>query len=77
MSRKFIKGTHENKQQRRMQQPRQQPCTKVRYRDKGSALLALDTVQRKFDDEDVKVEKRAYRCPLCKGWHLTSTEKRR
>lgn len=51
-------------------------CSKVRYRDRIAALIALDRI------DDVKRpigstrEVRAYRCPHCKGWHLTAQAKR-
>lgn len=46
---------------------------KFRYRDRIAAQLALATI----DDTDPKRrEKRAYRCPLCRGWHLTSQAQR-
>lgn len=38
--------------------------SKVRYRDEISAMLALS-----HRNHDVL---RAYRCPYCAGWHLTS-----
>lgn len=46
---------------------------KFRYRDRIAALLALATI----DDADPRRrEKRAYRCHLCHGWHLTSQAQR-
>ena len=46
-------------------------CGKRKYRDRISALLALasTTQNRKARGKD---ETRAYHCPICKGWHLTS-----
>lgn len=45
---------------------------KLRYRDRIAALLTLD----RLDNLDpARREKRAYRCPLCRGWHLTSKPK--
>ena len=53
------------------------PTGKRRHADRGLALLTLDTIQRKFDGTCVqKVETRAYRCPKCAGWHLTSSASR-
>lgn len=46
-------------------------CSKIRYRDRIGALLALSSASRKHDGA-AKTERRAYRCPRCKGWHLTS-----
>jgi hypothetical protein len=48
------------------------PCTKTRYRDHLGAKLALMRIQRKDKTMRPKQERRAYRCPDCKGWHLTS-----
>lgn len=45
-------------------------CEKRRYRDKVAALFALSQVRD--DAARPKVEHRAYRCPECRGWHLTS-----
>lgn len=49
-------------------------CRKVRYRDRISAQLALATLQRQ--DKHDHTERRAYRCPRCRGWHLTSQRRR-
>lgn len=43
--------------------------TKRRYRDRLDALIALARIRRDG-------ERRIYRCPLCRGWHLTSQERR-
>lgn len=48
------------------------PTGKLRYRDQIGAKFAL----ARIDDADPKRrEKRAYRCPSCRGWHLTSKPK--
>jgi hypothetical protein len=47
-------------------------CRKRRYRDEVAAKLVLATIQRKGNSARDKTEARAYRCPSCKGWHLTS-----
>lgn len=44
---------------------------KIRYRDRIAALIALASTRRADRDES-----RAYRCPICHGWHLTSQERR-
>ncbi|MFA7265753.1 MAG: hypothetical protein WC054_05525 [Candidatus Nanopelagicales bacterium] len=49
-------------------------CRKVRYRDQIAALLALAVLDRQA--KNGHDEQRAYRCPNCKGWHLTSEAKR-
>lgn len=46
---------------------------KARYRDRIAALLALTSI----DNADPnRRERRAYKCPLCRGWHLTSQKQR-
>jgi len=45
-------------------------CKKVRYRDRIAATLALAKAGR--SEKPKRQECRAYRCPDCKGWHLTS-----
>lgn len=47
-------------------------CTKIRYRDRIAALLALSNARAKDGSRRKKLEQRVYRCPTCKGWHLTS-----
>jgi len=47
-------------------------CIKRRFADKGSALLALDEIDRKHEHRIGKRECRTYRCSKCAGWHLTS-----
>ena len=46
-------------------------CTKRRYRDEQAAELALARIADAGDARD-KTPQRAYRCPRCRGWHLTS-----
>lgn len=59
-----------------MRRPRPQgtcPTGKFRYRDRIAALLALGRI----DNVDPgRRESRVYRCPQCRGWHLTSKPKR-
>lgn len=50
-------------------------CQKVRYRDHLAAKIALASTFRP-DKPARRNEVRAYRCPVCKGWHLTSKGKR-
>ena len=50
-------------------------CAKFRYRDEIAAKVALARAQRKDGSKRPKTEKRAYKCPKCRGWHLTSKEK--
>lgn len=47
-------------------------CHKVRYRDEIAAKLALASAKWTDGSRRPKVESRTYRCPRCKGWHLTS-----
>ncbi|MFC5181372.1 hypothetical protein [Actinomadura harenae] len=52
------------------------PTGKVRFRDRIAATLALATIQRQGRQDRDKAEARAYRCPACSGWHLTSQHPR-
>lgn len=52
-------------------------CAKIRYRDRISALLALSKARAQDKSWRPKLEARAYRCPDCAGWHLTSLQKGR
>lgn len=45
-------------------------CSKRRYRDRIAALLAIESHGRQAPRHKDTV--RAYRCPDCRGWHLTS-----
>lgn len=49
-------------------------CRKHRYPDETSARVALATIIRKDKTHRPKTEARAYRCPKCRGFHLTSQE---
>lgn len=42
---------------------------KVRYRNHEDATRALSTLRRTGSQT---IPRRAYRCPECAGWHLTS-----
>jgi hypothetical protein len=46
------------------------PSGKLRYGDRVGALLAL--AQSASSSKAKRNEVRAYRCPRCDGWHLTS-----
>jgi len=48
-------------------------CGKVRLRTQVDALIALEKLARKMDVRS-KHPIRYYRCPQCKGFHLTSVE---
>lgn len=52
------------------------PTGKVHYRDRVAALYALARVQHADDTGRPKAERRAYRCPRCGSWHLTSRRRR-
>lgn len=58
--------------------PRRRPgatvtaCGKIGYRDRIAALTALAGTGAKDGSRREKSEKRAYRCPACRKWHLTS-----
>lgn len=45
-------------------------CAKTRYETRIKALYALATIRANSDRD--KCPCRAYPCPDCKGWHLTS-----
>lgn len=47
-------------------------CRKRRYRDRVAAQLTLAQIAAAGAASRPKTEARAYRCPTCKGWHLTS-----
>jgi hypothetical protein len=54
-------------------------CRKRRFRTKVDAMLALARTQgaananaRHGAKAAKRTESRHYRCPTCKGWHLTS-----
>ena len=50
-------------------------CGKTRYTDELAAKLALADIARP-DRAREGDEKRAYKCPFCQGWHLTSQPRR-
>lgn len=52
-------------------------CSKIRYRTRVDAQIALASARRKAvlgrgPTADKRREERTYRCPRCRGWHLTS-----
>jgi hypothetical protein len=47
----------------------------VRYRDRIAALMALATIVHQDKVKRPKQEARAYFCPDCRGWHLTSRKR--
>ena len=49
-------------------------CAKRRYRDEIAAKLALARITAHGEARE-KTPQRAYRCPACRGWHLTSQSK--
>lgn len=51
-------------------------CTKLRYDDEAAALEALASARREHEGSGKKIEKRAYACPQCDRWHLTSQPKK-
>jgi hypothetical protein len=50
-------------------------CKKLRYRDQLGALIALSSAESK-KAKGRRNEQRVYRCPDCKGWHLSSSSLR-
>jgi len=51
------------------------PCRKHKYRDEIAAKLALAKIVRQDKAYRSKTECRAYKCPSCHKYHLTSMEK--
>ncbi|WP_234305878.1 hypothetical protein [Nocardiopsis alba] len=51
-------------------------CGKRWFRDSISAELALAAIRHHGSDRSDRMPRRAYECPACKGWHLTSQEGR-
>ncbi|AOZ63843.1 hypothetical protein SEA_WEASELS2_265 [Rhodococcus phage Weasels2] len=49
-------------------------CTKKRYRDELNAKIAL--MNTSLRDKEKRKECRYYKCPKCRGFHLTSQQKR-
>jgi hypothetical protein len=47
-------------------------CHKLRFDDELGAKLALATIRRRDNPVRAKLERRAYHCPQCAGWHLTA-----
>lgn len=47
-------------------------CVKVRYRTEVDAKIAMANIGAKDNPARAKTERRAYRCPKCAGWQLTS-----
>lgn len=48
-------------------------CKKKRYNDELDAKIALALASKKHDRKNsTKVERKWYKCPACKGFHLTS-----
>ena len=54
-------------------------CAKKRYRRRADAVCELRRTRRKKEELGLgrRNECRAYRCPLCFAWHLTSSERSR
>lgn len=47
-------------------------CRKKKFPDRLAALLALAVIARADASGRAKSESRAYQCPKCHRWHLTS-----
>ena len=48
-------------------------CTKIKYRDKLSAMIALASCTSKHNKK--RLETRFYWCDKCKAYHLTKNNK--
>ncbi|MFV2198779.1 hypothetical protein [Nocardiopsis sp. LOL_012] len=55
---------------------RPRSCGKRWFKDRISAELALVAIRSRAETTADKLPRRAYRCPDCKGWHLTSKRER-
>lgn len=53
-------------------------CAKTRYRNEIDAKIALSNAAYSASQrsDEKRKEVRAYHCPKCKGYHLTSEPKR-
>lgn len=51
-----------------------QKAKKTRYRDDLEAKIAISRLSNTSQRDTIP--HRTYRCPFCKGWHLTSQNKR-
>lgn len=49
-------------------------CVKTRFRDEVGAKIALSQIA--VSDKAKRREVRVYKCPKCRGWHLTSQPKK-
>lgn len=47
-------------------------CSKRRYRSEIDAKIALAKIQWQDKSRREKIETRVYKCPKCRGFHLTS-----
>lgn len=72
-------GQHKYRNWRKMHAHREDvrcPSGKVLYVDKAEAKAVLRQARRRIKrsgpDYELSRERRAYRCPCCKCWHLTS-----
>ncbi len=52
--------------------PKSKKCGKSQFRDEISAKIAMAKIAVK--STELKIPTRAYRCPMCHYWHLTSQE---
>jgi hypothetical protein len=50
------------------------PTGKKIYADEADALIALAKIRGRKNGK--QAERRAYHCTQCRGWHLTSREKK-
>lgn len=48
------------------------PRPKIRYKDKIAVMLALAKITQQDKTGRPATESRFYRCPHCRGYHLTS-----
>lgn len=77
MSRKAQRGKNNRPLTRPMRARVHSRCSKTgkqRYYDQLEAMIALQSTFQ--TDKGKRQERRFYRCPFCRGWHLTSQELR-
>jgi len=66
-------ASQKKRQQHRQRQKKAGRCTKQRFRDELGAKMALARIGRKVEGGNTRRKERSiYRCPACRGWHMTS-----
>ncbi|WP_433700809.1 hypothetical protein [Nocardiopsis sp. CA-288880] len=63
---------HASRTSRPPRDPKARRCGKRWFKDRISAELAIANIRRYGRAQSERMPRRAYECPACKGWHLTS-----